>query len=494
MTDFNSQNQTEDFKLLVDRVMEIEDITWGGSEAAGETPTDPQVLVRFRGKLLMSSAQAFKELLADLQKFRIAPIIKTDEDRDVILLIEDRLSSIIGSYMQIDETTWGMADPEVSTPPFRRPYLVKFRGILTQASDQAYDQLDERFRSLKITPFFRNQDTQHEIILVSGLFESKPSNPWINLFLFILTVISVLVTGTLNSLSGPVSENTSELIEQVISNLDQGIPFTVSILAILLAHEFGHYLAGRYHGTAVTLPYFIPFPSLFGTMGAFIQLKEPPKNRRVLLDIGIAGPLAGFVLSIPILLYGLSLSELDALPLQIPVNQGFLLEGNSILYLLAKFAVFQEWLPTPASYGDISPLFYWIRYYFTGLPSPLGGTDVLLHPVAWAGWAGLLVTALNLIPTGQLDGGHVIYTLVGERARKLFPFILGPLFLLGFAWPGWWLWGFLIFFLGRAFAEPKDQITTLDPRRRALAIIGLIIFILVFIPVPLRTIVSSSIF
>jgi membrane-associated protease RseP (regulator of RpoE activity) len=212
------------------------------------------------------------------------------------------------------------------------------------------------------------------------------------------------------------------------------------------------------------------------------------------LDIGIAGPLAGFVVSIPILLLGLSLSEIDVLPLVIEPSQSFTLEGNSILYLLAKFAIFQEWLPSPASYGDLSPLVYWIRYYFTGLPTPLGGTDVLIHPVAWAGWAGLLVTALNLIPAGQLDGGHIIYTLFGSRARRLLPFILGVLILLGFVWPGWWLWVFLIFFLGRAYAEPLDQITTLDNRRRVLAVVGLIIFILVFIPVPLRTLAGAGLF
>jgi len=118
---------------------------------------------------------------------------------------------------------------------------------------------------------------------------------------------------------------------------------------------------------------------------------------------------------------------------------------------------------------------------------PKGGVDVTLNSVAWAGWAGLLVTALNLIPAGQLDGGHLIYVLLGRRARRLMPFILGALLLLGLVWSGWWLWAILIFILGRAYAEPLDQITTLDPRRRAIALLGLIIFILVFTPVPLIT-------
>jgi membrane-associated protease RseP (regulator of RpoE activity) len=164
------------------------------------------------------------------------------------------------------------------------------------------------------------------------------------------------------------------------------------------------------------------------------------------------------------------------------------IEGNSLLYLFSKFLVFGQLLPTPSDFGGLSPLVYWVRYFFTGQPLPLGGLDVMLHPVAWAGWAGLLVTALNLIPAGQLDGGHVIYVLFGRKAEVLLPFILVALVMLGFFWPGWWLWAFLIFLLGRMHAEPLDQITSLDPQRRAVAILGLVIFVLVFTPVPLLSV------
>lgn len=255
-------------------------------------------------------------------------------------------------------------------------------------------------------------------------------------------------------------------------------------MAILVCHEFGHYLAGRYHKTAVTLPFFIPFPlSYFGTMGAFIQLKEPPRNRRILLDIGIAGPLAGLIVAIPVLLLGIYLSPVIRLPQQLPVGQIF--EGNSLLYLLLKFIVKGQLLPRPETYAGISPILYWIRYFFTGGPSPAGGWDISISPIAWAGWAGLLVTSLNLIPAGQLDGGHIMYVLLGKRTTKLLPFILVALVLLGFVWNGWWLWAALIFLLGRMHAEPLDQITPLDPKRRALAIFGVLLFIFVFIPVPL---------
>jgi len=225
-------------------------------------------------------------------------------------------------------------------------------------------------------------------------------------------------------------------------------------------------------------------------MGAFIRLKEPPKNKRILLDIGIAGPLAGLVVAIPVLLYGLSLSKLDTITLH--PGQAFTLEGNSLLYLAAKFLIFGQLLPAPASYGGVSPLLYWVRYFFTSQPLPLGGVDVLISPVAWAGWAGLLVTALNLIPAGQLDGGHVMYVLLGKRARQLWPAIMIALILLGFAWSGWWLWALLIFMLGRLYAEPLDQITPLDARRRAVAWLGILIFFLVFTPVPLVQAVAGG--
>jgi membrane-associated protease RseP (regulator of RpoE activity) len=166
------------------------------------------------------------------------------------------------------------------------------------------------------------------------------------------------------------------------------------------------------------------------------------------------------------------------------------MEGNSILYLLAKLAAFGKLLPAPISYGSTPPVLYWLQYFFTGTPTPWGALDVNLSPVAWAGWIGLLVTSLNLLPVGMLDGGHIFYTLFGrEKALKLYPFILVALVALGFASNSWWLWAFLLFLFGRVYAEPLDQITELDPRRRKLAWLALIILILTFTPVPLMLLV-----
>lgn len=384
----------------------------------------------------------------------------------------DSITPLVARVMAIDDVTTG--DPQ-------KTYSYRYRGRLRGDSETAYDQLASSLRPRGFTPLFRNEGGQHVILLMQGTINPQPSNPLVNLVMFLLTLASVILAGALYAGAGEGPAG----LQGVGAWLLGGLPFAGALLAILLAHEFGHYLAGRYHKVHVTLPYFIPLPffSPFGTMGAFIQLKEPPKNKRILLDIGIAGPLAGLVVAIPVLLLGLSLSELNTL--DVAPGMGLQLEGNSILYLFLKWVIFGQLLPNPISFGDLGPVAYWLRYFFTGQPVPLGGIDVLLHPVAMAGWAGLLVTALNLIPAGQFDGGHLIYVLLGSNARKLWPFIMVALLGLGFIWPGWWLWAALIFLLGRVNAEPLDQITPLNPRRRLIAFAGLVIFILVFMPVPM---------
>jgi Zn-dependent protease len=386
----------------------------------------------------------------------------------------DQLTPLVSKYFDIEKVIWGGSEHR---------FVVRYEGQLKGDSLEAHQVMSEALKSQKLTPQFLDEVEAQAIQIVPSAPKPKPSNPLVNLVLFLFTFVSVLISGTINS-GGVSLEDSGGLLREVFSNLELGLSFALSLLAILLAHEFGHYLAGRYHRTAVTLPYFLPLPfTLLGTLGAFIQLKEPPRNRRELLDIGIAGPLAGLIVAIPILLFGLSLSEVGEIPLNLP--EGNLFEGNSILYLAAKFITHGQLLPAPASFGGLSPLVYWLRYFFTGLPTPLGGTDVFLHPIAWAGWAGLLVTALNLIPAGQLDGGHLLYSLFGKSAGKILPIIFVVLAGLGFFWSGWWLWVFLIFMLGRSHAQPLDEITQLDGKRKLLALFGLLIFVLVFTPIPL---------
>ncbi|MCS7071526.1 MAG: site-2 protease family protein, partial [Anaerolinea sp.] len=188
--------------------------------------------------------------------------------------------------------------------------------------------------------------------------------------------------------------------------------------------------------------------------GAFIQLREPIRNRNVLLDVGAAGPLAGLLFAIPILFIGLATSIVT------PIQPGASVEGNSLLYALAKTIVFGRFLPD-------------------------GQVDVLVNQLAWAGWTGLLVTALNLIPLGQLDGGHILFALIGDTARKLYFPLLGVMALLVFFVSDvWLLWLILLLFFGRVYASPLDMITPLTQRRRWIAYLGIVVFIVTFIPAP----------
>ena len=368
-------------------------------------------------------------------------------------------------------------------------FLVRYRGrLLATDSAEAYDQLAGQVKPHGLIPVFREEGGQ-QIILLSHIPPApKPGRPMVNLVMFLITLVSVLVSGGLSSLETEISSEPLVAASQIIN---AGWPFAVSLLAILTTHEMGHYLAGRAHGVHVSLPFFIPLPfTPLGTMGAFINMKELPKNRRVLMDIGVAGPIAGFIVSIVVVMIGLSLSTLDSIPLQFPEGQGIQMEGNSLIYLGLKYLQFGELLPQPAAYGDGGQLLYWLRYFFTGQPTPYGALDVMIHPVAWAGWVGLLVTSLNLIPAGQLDGGHIFHLLFGTKwSRRILPLILVVLIGLGFFWSGWWLWAGLVFFFGRRYAEPLDQITPLDTKRKVLGVIALILFIITFIPVPLSIIV-----
>ncbi|HUF39580.1 MAG TPA: site-2 protease family protein [Anaerolineales bacterium] len=465
--------QTTDYHEIISRVMTVREVTWG----------DPKrdYIVRFRGELTTDPLDVRTRLAAALQPLRVSAILQTDGEMPTILLVNDPITPIIAEVLEIETTDWGDDDS---------PVMARYLGTLTRDSVAAYDHLEKTLAERNLTPLFRIEEGKHAVVLLRGVNRPRRSNPWTNLVLFLLTLFSVIVVGAINEGVSPPPESLNDgmfnnLIQYWIAaarNPGPGLPFALSLLAILLAHEFGHYLAGRWHKSPVTLPYFLPLPlPPFGTLGAFIQLKAAPKNRRVLHDIGIAGPLAGLAVAIPILFYGLSLSEVNRLPLD-PASMA--LEGNSILYVLIKYLSFGELLPAPISYGDTDPIIYWTRFIVTGQPVPLGGRDVFLHPVAFAGWVGILITGLNLIPAGQLDGGHMIYVLFGRRARRFLPYVLVALFALGFVWSGWWLWAFLISLLGRNYAEPLDQITELDPVRKWIAVFGIIVFLLVFIPRP----------
>lgn len=404
----------------------------------------------------------------------------------------DVLTSHVARVFRVQDVTMG--DPKEWTARYRGQLLNKDESVA------AYDQLAEAVRPYKLTPLFRKEEgDQHQqlIYLVPTPLTPKLSGRLlVNIVLFILTVISVMLTGMDIPPEAMPTDGTFP-VSAIFRYIYTGWPFALSMMGILFAHEMGHYIACRYYKVPATLPYFLPAPFLspLGTLGAFIIMRGIPKNKRVLFDVGVAGPLAGLVIAIPVLFIGLSLSHLGPVEPP-PVGMSGLLEGNSIFYLFSKYMVFGELLPKPASMGGLSPAMYWLQYFFTGQPIPFNGVDVQLHSVALAGWAGLLVTALNLVPVGTLDGGHVAYGLFGDRARKIFPFVIGGLLalsvlpaLLRFSLAGmnysWLLWVMILFWLGNVRSQPLDDITELDSPRRSLGIFVLIIFILLFTPIPM---------
>jgi len=234
------------------------------------------------------------------------------------------------------------------------------------------------------------------------------------------------------------------------------IVYAIVLIGILLGHELGHFLACQYYKIDATLPYFIPAPTLIGTLGAFIKIKSPITRKQQLFDIGIAGPLVGFILSVPTLIYGLSLSR--AVP-AIPREESLIFGEPLILKIIGSMI-----------FKNIPPDF-----------------DVILHPVAFAGWVGIFVTALNLFPIGQLDGGHISYALLGPKSRNLAKLFLGIFIFMGiFFWIGWFIWVFIIFLMGLRHPRVIDEETPLSPRRKFLGFVIFIIFILSFIPDPIK--------
>ena len=277
--------------------------------------------------------------------------------------------------------------------------------------------------------------------------EEKPPNPRLNIILFIATFFTTTFAGALMDASPDIP---------FFLQLHKGLPFSLTLLTILLFHEFGHYFMAKKHRVDATLPYFIPAPSIIGTFGAVIKMRSPVYSKRALLDIGAAGPLAGVIVAIPATIIGLQLSEIRA----VSGLQGGLSLGSSLLFsFLAKISV------------GVVPDQY----------------DIVLHPIAFAGWIGLLVTMLNLLPIGQLDGGHIAYAVLGQRLHRLAAYIILPfLFVLGIiAWQGWLIWCALLFFvMGTKHPPTMDEYLPLNTERKVIGWIALVLFILTFTPSP----------
>jgi membrane-associated protease RseP (regulator of RpoE activity) len=250
-----------------------------------------------------------------------------------------------------------------------------------------------------------------------------------------------------------------------------GLPFGLTLVGILALHEAGHYVAARRYRITVTPPYFIPFPpyvSVIGTLGAFIRLRSPVLSRKHLLDVGVAGPLLSFFASVPVLWWGLLHSRVLSVPFEAPS-----------LYLV-RFASERFWL------GG-SPIVLAITRALVGA-TPAGQT-IELHPVAFAGWLGLFVTALNLLPISQLDGGHILYAVLGPRQKALAWAFFLALIPLGFLWAGWWVWAALVLLVGRGRIQHPPLFDAGEPLNRERVYVSLAaaaIFLLCFVPMPFR--------
>jgi membrane-associated protease RseP (regulator of RpoE activity) len=284
---------------------------------------------------------------------------------------------------------------------------------------------------------------------------------WLHGLLFLLTLASTTIVGARMQYNFERNLPAFDLERDLAAFLTfwqhplfllGGLPFSLTLLTILLAHEFGHYLACVYYRVDASLPYFLPAPTFTGTLGAFIRIRAPIFSKRVLFDIGVAGPLAGFVFLLPSLAVGLAYSKV----LPGIAHQGGIVFGTPALLWLLDHAV------------------------FPGVTT----ADIYLHPIARAAWIGILATALNLLPIGQLDGGHILYSIAGDRHKTLSRVFAALLLPMGYFWPGWLLWAVLLLIFGMRHPAIYDP-AQLGPGRRKLAALSLVIFLLCFTLAPI---------
>lgn len=321
------------------------------------------------------------------------------------------------------------------------------------------ESLDEKFESLRIAlsikgyiPMIRSEHGEYILYVIKKPKSKKKKSIWINVALLIATVLTTTLAGSLQWID-IYQVNWINLF--TFPYLWKGfVYFSVPLLLILGIHEMGHYYASKKHHVDASLPYFIPLPPPFilGTFGALISTREPIPNRKALLDIGVAGPLCGFLVAIPVTLLGF-----------------FLMQQNPIT------------LPATGGSMTLFPplLLQWIGSFFSSTE------NVVIHPTLFAGWVGIFLTAVNLLPAGQLDGGHVARAILKEKHKYMSWLVIFILVGLSFFYTGWLIFAILILlFIGTQHQPPLNEITPLDTKRRFLGVMILIVFILSFAPIP----------
>lgn len=362
-------------------------------------------------------------------------------------LLIDEAKKVIGNKMELDYFS-------------RFAGTIIFRQHKEKISKPEIESIQQSLLELGIYSQVQESRAEYLLRILAEFPKAKKENKNINLLLFALTIITTILTGALHVGVNPFES---------WSNLFSGIPYAFAILAILGAHEMGHYFYALKHRIYATLPYFLPiwWPGFgFGTLGAFIKMKSPIHNKKALFDVGIAGPIAGFVLSIMFLIIGFSLlpdstgviQYVETIHEWSPNGEGAFTIGDSILFDFIKAFMGADHLPM------------WEIYHF---------------PFIFAGWIGLFVTSLNLMPIGQLDGGHISYALFGRNAKYIAIAAFIALALLNLYSSNWLLWTVLILFVIRLKHPPTlDDSIELDENRKILGYISYLVFITCFSPSP----------
>ena len=332
-----------------------------------------------------------------------------------------------------------------------------FRGPLLEPAEQALDDLQRELEGQRVALIQEDEELGNVILLMpwgAEPVQDRPTRLWIHWLLFGLTFLTTTWAGALHQGVNLLQEPGRFTI---------GLPYSIGLLLILGIHELGHYFMARRHGINVTPPFFIPVPFALGTFGAFIQMNSPTADRRSLFDVAVAGPLAGLSIAIPALLIGLQNSEVllpsDAADAGHSLMHGTS-AGSSLLFALLAKAV----LGSELQHGYV----------------------VQLSPLAFAGWLGLLVTALNLLPIGQLDGGHIARAMFGRRIGETISGVATwSLFLLAiFVWPGLMLWAIIVFFIAGRGVPPLNDITPVSKGRRWIGYATFLILAMILIPLP----------
>jgi membrane-associated protease RseP (regulator of RpoE activity) len=330
-----------------------------------------------------------------------------------------------------------------------------FRGPLRVSGDQASARLNQAFGQTFVPLVQQDEQFGSAIVLLPKVVDEatmeRPVRWWLHGLLFVLTIFTT-------TLAGAAHQGVNLLVEP--ARFAVGLPYSIGLLLILGLHELGHYFAARYHGMSVTPPFFIPVPFGLGTFGAFIQMRSPAENRRALFDVAVAGPLAGLVPAIPALWIGLQSSTVIVETPGAETAMGGASVGSSLLFAaLSKLAL-----------GDALQF----------------GHSLQLSPLAFAGWLGLFITALNLLPIGQLDGGHIARAVFGHRTGSSISTVaMWSLFLLAlFVWPGLMMWAVLVFFLAGQPTPPLNDVTDLNPVRKAIGYLSFAILAAILLPLP----------